>query len=71
MEEEREPLEEKDPGEEKANEIDLNKLFPGKSYDLNRLFPDEVTRKLLHRIVRDKKDIGRFIKVLSREEESG
>ncbi len=65
------PLEKKIPGEEKASEIDLNNLFPGKGYDLNRLFPDEETRRLLHQVERNKRDIERLIKNFSLEEESG
>jgi len=54
--------------EDKTKEIDLNGLFPGKSYDLNRLFPDEETRRLLYEVKRNKKDIERLIKNLDREE---
>lgn len=57
------------PEEEKKREVDLNALFPGKSYDLNRLFPDEGTKKLLHELKRNKRDIDRFIKGLDLEEE--
>jgi hypothetical protein len=58
---------EKVPEEEKTKEVDLNDLFPGKSYDLNRLFPDEETRRLLYEVKRNKKDIERFIKNLDKE----
>jgi hypothetical protein len=54
---------------EKKREVDLNLLFPGKSYDLNRLFPDEETKKLLYELRRNKRDIDRFIKNLNFEEE--
>jgi hypothetical protein len=54
---------------EKKREVDLNALFPGKDYDLNRLFPDEATKKLLHELKRNKRDIERFIKSLHVEEE--
>ena len=47
----------------------LMPLFPGKGYDLNRLFPDEGTRKLLYQVKRNKRDIERFIKNLHTEEE--
>jgi hypothetical protein len=57
------------PGEEKKREVDLNALFPGKDYDLNRLFPDEGTKKLLHELKRNRRDIERFIKSLHVEEE--
>jgi len=57
------------PGEDKRREVDLNTLFPGKTYDLNRLFPDEGTKKLLHELKRNKRDIDRFIKSLNLEEE--
>jgi len=57
------------PDEEKEREIDLNVLFPEKGYDLNRLFPDEGTKKLLYDLRRNKRDIDRFIKSLSVEEE--
>lgn len=57
------------PEEEKKREVDLNALFPGKDYDLNRLFPDEGTKKLLHELKRNKRDIDRFIKSLHLEEE--
>ena len=66
-EEDEKPLE-KVSGEEKTKEIDLNDLFPGKGYDLNRLFPDEETRRLLYEMKRNKKDIERLIKNLDREE---
>lgn len=55
--------------EEKKQEPDLNVLFPGKGYDLNRLFPDEGTRKLLYELRRNKRDIQWFIKKLHFEEE--
>jgi len=55
--------------EEKKPDIDLNAIFPGKGYDLNRLFPDEGTKKLLYELRRNKRDIERFIKSLSIEEE--
>jgi len=55
--------------EEKKKEVDLNALFPGKGYDLNHLFPDEGTRKLLFELRRNKREIERFIKSLSVEEE--
>ena len=58
-----------EPAEAKEKKIDLNDLFPGKSYDLNRLFPDEGTKKLLHQLKRNKRDIERFIKNLYLEEE--
>jgi hypothetical protein len=54
---------------EKRREVDLNVLFPGKGYDLNRLFPDEGTKKLLYDMKRNKRDIERFIKNLRMEEE--
>jgi hypothetical protein len=57
------------PEEEKRREVDLNALFPGRSYDLNRLFPDEETKKLLHELRRNRRDIDRFIKSLNLEEE--
>jgi hypothetical protein len=55
--------------EEKTREIDLNVLFPKQEYDLNRLFPDEGTKKLLYELRRNKRDIERFIKSLHVEEE--
>ncbi len=55
--------------EEKKKEVDLNVLFPGKNYDLNHLFPDEETRKFLHELRRNKREIERFIKSLNFEEE--
>ena len=54
--------------EEKKREVDLNVLFPGKDYDLNRLFPDGGTKKLLYELRRNKRDIERFIKNLDLEE---
>jgi hypothetical protein len=54
--------------EEKKREVDLNVLFPGKGYDLNRLFPDEETKKLLYELRRNKRDIERFVKNLELEE---
>ena len=56
------------PGEEKKKEVDLNVLFPGKNYDLNQLFPDEGTKKLLYDLRRNKRDIERFVKNLDLEE---
>jgi hypothetical protein len=55
--------------EERKREVDLNALFPGKGYDLNHLFPDEGTRKLLYELKRNKREIERFIKSLNFEEE--
>jgi len=55
--------------EEKKKALDLNALFPGKDYDLNHLFPDEETRKLLYELRRNKREIQRFIKSLNAEEE--
>jgi hypothetical protein len=55
--------------EEKRDEPDLNLLFPGKGYDLNRLFPDAGSRKFLYDLRRNKKDIERLIKNLQLEEE--
>jgi hypothetical protein len=55
--------------EERKRELDLNALFPGKDYDLNRLFPDEETKKLLYELRKNKREIERFIKNLSVEEE--
>jgi hypothetical protein len=69
MEEKDNPSQKIDQEEEKKREIDLNVLFPGKGYDLNRLFPDEGTKKLLHELRRNKRDIDRFIKSLHVEEE--
>jgi len=69
MEEKDEKLSEIRPEEGKTREVDLNSLFPGLGYDLNRLFPDEGTRKLLYQIKRNKRDIERFIKNLHLEEE--
>lgn len=63
------PTAEVHPETEKKREVDLNALFPGKSYDLNRLFPDEGTKRLLHELKRNKRDIDRFIKGLDLEEE--
>jgi hypothetical protein len=69
MEEKDEQPQRIDPEEEKKREIDLNILFPGKGFDLNRLFPDRETKKLLHELRRNKRDIDRFIKSLHVEEE--
>ncbi len=69
MEENAEKPVEDSPEEEKAKEVDLNELFPGRNYDLNSLFPDEATRKLLYQVKRNKRDIERFIKNLHLEEE--
>jgi hypothetical protein len=56
------------PREEKPTEVDLNNLFPGKPYDLNRLFPDDESKKLLRDLKRNKRDIERFLKSLEMEE---
>ena len=69
MEEKGEHPQKIDQEEEKKREIDLNVLFPEKSYDLNRLFPDEGTKKLLYELRRNKRDIDRFVKSLHVEEE--
>jgi hypothetical protein len=69
MIEEKEEAEGQPPEEGKKRDVDLNALFPGKNYDLNRLFPDEGTKKLLHELKRNKRDIDRFIKNLHLEEE--
>lgn len=69
MEEKEEQPQNSDPEEEKKREVDLNTLFPEKGYDLNRLFPDEETKKLLWELKRNKRDIERFIKSFEVEEE--
>jgi len=69
MEEKEDQSPETNSGEEKKREVDLNTLFPGKDYDLNRLFPDEGTKRLLYELRRNKRDIERFIKNLNVEEE--
>jgi len=69
MEEKENPSQGISPEEERERQLDLNALFPGKDYDLNRLFPDEETKKLLYELRKNKRDIERFIKNLSVEEE--
>jgi hypothetical protein len=69
MEEKDDQSQKIEPEEEKKREVDLNILFPGRKYDLNRLFPDEGTKKLLYELRRNKRDIERFIKNLDPEEE--
>ena len=66
--EEKEDMSPQIPPEGERKEVDLNVLFPGKDYDLNRLFPDERTKKLLHELRRNKRDIERFIRNLDIEE---
>ena len=69
MEEKEGPLEEVVAPEETVKEVDLNILFPGRGYDLNRLFPDGETKKLLRDVKRNKRDLERFVKNLEMEEE--
>jgi hypothetical protein len=69
MEEKEEQTEGILPQEEKPKEVDLNNLFPGKGYDLNRLFPDEESKRLLRDVKRNKRDIERFLQNLEMEEE--
>lgn len=69
MEGENDLLSKINPEAEKKQEVNLNLLFPGKDYDLNRLFPDEGTKRFLCEIKRNKRDIERFIKNLQIEEE--
>jgi len=69
MEEKEDSLQEAVPPEEKMREVDLNALFPGRGYDLNRLFPDGETKKLLRDVKRNKRDLERFVKNLQMEEE--
>jgi hypothetical protein len=69
MEEKEDQFQKIEAEEEKKREVDLNVLFPGRNYDLNRLFPDEGTRELLYELRRNKRDIERFIKNLDPEEE--
>ena len=69
MEEKEDPFVQINLEGEKKKEVDLNVLFPGKDYDLNRLFPDEGTKKLLYELRRNKRDIEWFIKNLDFEEE--
>ena len=38
--------------------IDLNELFPDADTDLNNLFPDYEVKRLLKKIMKNKKDIG-------------
>jgi len=68
MEEKDDQIPKINPEEEKKWEVDLNLLFPGKKYDLNRLFPDKGTKRLLYELRRNKRDIERFIKNLNLEE---
>ena len=68
MEEKEDQFPKINPEEEKKREVDLNVLFPGKNYDLNRLFPDGGTKKLLYELRRNKRDIERFIKNFDLEE---
>ena len=68
MEEKDEEPQKINPEEEKKREIDLNVLFPEKGVDLNRLFPDGETKKLLYELRRNKRDIDRFIRSLHVEE---
>jgi hypothetical protein len=68
MEEKDDLVEETPPKEETKKEVDLNSLFPGRNYDLNRLFPDEGTKKLLQDLKRNRREIERFIKNLDIEE---
>lgn len=69
MEERKEESLKEIPFKEKKREIDLNAIFPGKGYDLNRLFPDEGTKRLLYELKRNKKEIERLIKSLNLEED--
>ena len=69
MEEREDQVPERLAEEEKKKEVDLNLLFPVKDYDLNHLFPDEGTRKLLYELKRNKREIERFIKSLNLEED--
>jgi hypothetical protein len=69
MEEKDDPSAKTGAQEEKRRDVDLNALFPGKEYDLNRLFPDEGTRQLLYELRRNRRDIERFIKNFHSEEE--
>jgi hypothetical protein len=69
MEEKEGPLQEAVAPEETVREVDLNALFPGRGYDLNRLFPDGETKKLLRDVKRNKRDLERFVKNLEGEEE--
>ena len=69
MEEREGPLQEVVAPEETVREVDLNALFPGRGYDLNRLFPDGETKKLLRDVKRNKRDLERFVKNLEMEEE--
>ena len=69
MEEKEGPLQEVVAPEDTVREVDLNALFPGRGYDLNRLFPDGETKKLLRDVKRNKRDLERFVKNLEMEEE--
>ncbi len=69
MEEKDHPEQEETGKETKERDVDLNALFPGKEYDLNRLFPDEGTKRLLHDLKRNKRDIERFIRNFEIEED--
>lgn len=69
MEEKNDQPDKIDEKEERRREIDLNVLYPEKGYDLNHLFPDEGTKKLLYELRRNKRDIDRFLKSLHIEEE--
>ena len=69
MEEKNDQPDKLDEEEERRREIDLNVLYPEKGYDLNRLFPDEGTKKLLYELRRNKRDIDSFLKSFHVEEE--
>ena len=41
----------------RAEEIDLNRIFPEVETDLNALFPDQETKRLLKKVQKNKKDL--------------
>jgi hypothetical protein len=69
MEPDEKPAAEETESKNEERPVDLNLLYPGADCDLNRLFPDQGTKKLLQDLKRNKRDLERFIRTLETEED--
>ena len=61
--------EEREPEEEKvqAEGVDLNRVFGAPHVDLNFMFPDEETRRLLQEIDRNRRSNLRFLEAFGKD----
>jgi hypothetical protein len=53
--------------EQKAEAVDLNRVFGAPEVDLNVMFPDDETRRFLQEIDRNRRSNLRFLKAFGRD----